>query len=94
MFSAPDFFSREIPRGKKQVLRRCVSCHDKATVHQSQIEQVCQIFLDAKYQNGEKYTKLAQNISNGRKIGQMSIKYTNTLHCKTLLNLPKFRFLV
>jgi hypothetical protein len=24
----------------------------------------------------------------------MSIKYTNTLHCKTLLNLPKFRFLV
>jgi hypothetical protein len=29
-----------------------------------------------------KYTKLSQNIPNGRKIDQMAIKYTNIFHCK------------
>jgi hypothetical protein len=33
-------------------------------------------FLGPKYQNGEKYTKLPQNIPNGHKIFQMVIKYT------------------
>jgi hypothetical protein len=36
--------------------------------------QGCQIFLGTKYQNGEKYTKLPQNKTNGHKIFQMAIK--------------------
>jgi hypothetical protein len=39
-----------------------------------------------------KYTKRPLNISNGRKIDQMVIKYTNNFHCKTLQNLPKLGF--
>jgi hypothetical protein len=58
------------------------------------VSQGCQIFLGPKYQNGEKYTKLPQNISNGRKIDQMVIKYTKIFHSKTLRNLPKLGFLV
>jgi hypothetical protein len=53
------------------------------------VTQGCQIFLGTIYQNGEKYTrfttkytKLPQTILNGRKIDQMSIKYTNIFHCK------------
>jgi hypothetical protein len=42
----------------------------------------------------EKYTKLPQNILNGCKIDQISIKYTNIFLCKTLQKLPKFGFLV
>jgi hypothetical protein len=38
------------------------------------IRQGCQIFLGPKYQNGEKYTKLPQNIPNGRKILPMTVK--------------------
>jgi hypothetical protein len=38
-------------------------------------EQGCQIFLVPKYQNGEKYTELPQNIPNGYKIFPMAIKY-------------------
>jgi hypothetical protein len=59
--------------------------------------QGCQIFLDATYQNGEKYqilfqitiniTVLPQNIPNGH-------KDANILHCKTHQNLPSFEFLV
>jgi hypothetical protein len=37
---------------------------------------------------------MATNISNGRKIDQMFIKYTNIFHCKTFQNLPKLEFLV
>jgi hypothetical protein len=36
--------------------------------------QGCQIFLGPKYQNGEKYIKLPQNVSNGHKIFPMAIK--------------------
>jgi hypothetical protein len=36
--------------------------------------QGCQIFLGPKYQNGEKYTKLPQNIQNGHKIFPMAVK--------------------
>jgi hypothetical protein len=39
-----------------------------------QVGRGCQIFRGAKYQNGEKYTKLPQNITNGHKIYQMSVK--------------------
>jgi hypothetical protein len=46
------------------------------------------------YQITPKYYKWLKNRPNGRKIDQMSIKYTNILHCKTLHNVPKFRFLV
>jgi hypothetical protein len=38
--------------------------------------------------------KWPQNISNGRKIDQMVIKYTKIFHCKTLLNFPKLGFSV
>jgi hypothetical protein len=34
----------------------------------------CQIFLDTKYQNGGKYTKLPQNIANVHKIYQVAVK--------------------
>jgi hypothetical protein len=35
--------------------------------HVGHLEQGCQIFLGPKYQNGEKYTKLPQNVTNGQK---------------------------
>jgi hypothetical protein len=38
--------------------------------------QGCQIFLGPKYQKGEKYTKLPQNIPNGYKIFPMAVKQT------------------
>jgi 23S rRNA A2030 N6-methylase RlmJ len=63
--------------------------------------QGCQIFIGPKYQNGENYTKLQQNISNGHKrfpmavkMGQMVIKYTKIFRSETLQNLPKLGFLV
>jgi hypothetical protein len=39
-------------------------------------EQGCQIFISTKYQNGEKCTKLIQNVPNGYKISLISIKYS------------------
>jgi hypothetical protein len=45
-----------------------------------------------------KYTKIPRSIPNVNKnitvIDQVSIKYTNIFHCKTLQNLPKFGFFV
>jgi hypothetical protein len=41
-----------------------------------------------------KCKKLPQNIRNGSKIDQISIKFTHTFRCKTLQNLPKLVFLV
>jgi hypothetical protein len=38
-------------------------------------EQGCQILLGPKYQNGEKYTKLPQNIPNGHKLFPMAKNY-------------------
>jgi hypothetical protein len=38
--------------------------------------QGCQIFLATTYQNGEKCTKLPQNIPNGHKIFPTAVKYT------------------
>jgi hypothetical protein len=57
-------------------------------------EQGCQIFIGLKYQNGEKYTRLPQNIPNGHKIfpiavkyvDQMVIKYTKIFHSKIYPN--------
>jgi hypothetical protein len=37
-------------------------------------EQGCQIFLGPKYENGEKYTKLPQNIPNGHETFLMAEK--------------------
>jgi hypothetical protein len=53
------------------------------------------IFLQTKNQNGKigKY-QMTINISNGRKIDQMVIKYTKIFGCNTLQNLSKFGFLV
>jgi hypothetical protein len=56
--------------------------------------QGCQIFLGATYQNGKNVPKWPQNIPNGCKIDEMSIKFTNIFYCKTLQNLPKLEFLV
>jgi hypothetical protein len=42
--------------------------------------------------NNPKYNKWSQNILNGRKIDQMSIKYTNIFHCMTVQNLPNWDF--
>jgi hypothetical protein len=63
--------------------------------------QGCQIFLDTIYQNGEKCTKLTQNILNGHKISpnvckifQMAIKFINIFQYRSLQNLPKLGFLV
>jgi hypothetical protein len=44
-------------------------------------------------------TKTGQNLPNfhelkNRKMDQVSIKYTNIFHCKTLQNLPQFGFFV
>jgi hypothetical protein len=39
-----------------------------------------------------KYTKWPYNISNGRKIDQMVIKYTKIFYSKTLQNLPDWDF--
>jgi hypothetical protein len=36
--------------------------------------QGCQNFLSPKYQNGEKYTELSQNIPNGHRIFIMAVK--------------------
>jgi hypothetical protein len=38
------------------------------------IHQGCQIFIGPKYQSGEEYTKLPQNIPNGLKIFPMAVK--------------------
>jgi hypothetical protein len=57
--------------------------------------RVARFFLVQNTKTGEKipkyhkYNNRTQNISNGRKIDQMSIKYTNILHFKTLQNVPK-----
>jgi hypothetical protein len=40
------------------------------------LQQGCQIFLAAKYQNQKKYTKQPQNVPNGHKIYQLAINYT------------------
>jgi hypothetical protein len=39
--------------------------------------QGCRIFLGPKYQKGEKYTKLPQNIPNGHKIFPMAVNKPN-----------------
>jgi hypothetical protein len=36
--------------------------------------QGCQIFLGPKYQKGEKYTNLPQNVPNGHKLFPMTVK--------------------
>jgi hypothetical protein len=41
---------------------------------------------------GTKFTKWPYNITNGRKIEQVAIKYIHIVQCKTLQNLPKLRF--
>jgi hypothetical protein len=46
------------------------------------------------YQITTKYTKCPKSISNGYKIDQMSVKYDNIFHCKSLQNSPKLLFLV
>jgi hypothetical protein len=41
-----------------------------------------------------KWGKITTALSNGHKIFQMTIKYTNIFHSKALLNLPQLGFLV
>jgi hypothetical protein len=40
----------------------------------------------------EKYTKISINRPNGHKRDQMTIKYANMSHCKSLQNLPKLGY--
>jgi hypothetical protein len=60
----------------------------------------CQIFLGKKYQSGKNIPNLLElyqisiNITKDCKMDQVSIKYTNIFHCKTLQNLPKLGCLV
>jgi hypothetical protein len=65
--------------------------------------RVARFFLVCtKYQNGRKihqwpqamYTKRPRSLPNGRKILQISIKYTNIFPSNALQNLPKSEFLV
>jgi hypothetical protein len=78
---------RSQKRGKKERdVRRvsgntcaCSACkreEEKERIEERQMENIkgCQIFLGPKYQNGDKYTKLPQNIPNGHKIFPMAIK--------------------
>jgi hypothetical protein len=48
--------------------------------------------MGGKYQMTTKYTKWPKNISNGRKIDQMVLKYATIFHCKPLQNVPKLGF--
>jgi hypothetical protein len=63
------------------------------------MQQGCQIFLDARYQKGERYTKNTPNIPKSHKniqnsliIDLMAINHTNIFHCKTLQDLPTLDF--
>jgi hypothetical protein len=50
------------------------SVSSKILLKDCPLEQGCQIILGPKYRNGGKYTKLPQNISNGRKIFPKAVK--------------------
>jgi hypothetical protein len=72
----------------------------RANYSTTSLEQGCQIFLRATYQNWEKFTKKHTftnghkyiHMTNGCKIDQMAIKYTNIFHWKSLRNLPNWDF--
>jgi hypothetical protein len=73
--------SAEVPLGAPQQTRFCLRLRFFAEGGKKQVssfantsKQGCQIFIGPKYQNGEKYTKLPQNIPNGHKIFPMAIK--------------------
>jgi hypothetical protein len=58
--------------------------------------QGCQIILGTTYQNSEKFIRWPQNVPNGHKIAQISVKYykyVNIFQCtRALQNLPKWWF--
>jgi hypothetical protein len=54
------FFSQSTTLEAKEVLASF-----SHTMLHNHLNQGCQIFLGPKYQNGEQYTKLPQNIPNG-----------------------------
>jgi hypothetical protein len=56
----------------------------ESTKQTSTTEQGCQICPGTTYQNGEKYTKLVQNIPNGHKNYQLAVKYRNQMAKKHL----------
>jgi hypothetical protein len=63
--------------------------------------QGCQICIGTTYPNGKNipqmttnYAKWPLKIQNGSKIDRMAIQFTSILHCRNILNLPKFGFLV
>jgi hypothetical protein len=59
------------------------------------LEQGCQIFLGATYQNGGIYTQWPQNVPYGHKIYQLALKFIVQMFIKIFQhipfqNLPKF----
>jgi hypothetical protein len=60
------------PSGKVILIFQLFDCEQVSAI--SAPEQGCQIFLGTNYQNGEKYTKLQQNIPNGHNIFPMALK--------------------
>jgi hypothetical protein len=62
-------------------------------MYKSTWEQGCQIFLDTKYQNGKKYTKLPRTIPNVPKIEQITVNGPSVHkknHHLPLQDTPKF----
>jgi hypothetical protein len=55
-------------------------------------DQRCQIFLGETHRKGKIYSKWPQRIPNGRKIYQMTVKYTKRFHSKAFLNISKLGF--
>jgi hypothetical protein len=92
----PIFFQND------EIIELCLSRPVKLTHAKQTPHPGCQIFLGPKKQNGEKCTKLPQNIPNGHKIFSMAvkyvdqkdIKYTKIFRSNTLQNLPKLGFWV
>jgi hypothetical protein len=88
----PFFPGATVPRRRAALRIRCF--HEKRF-----LTRVARFFLVQFPNTGEnvpkyqKYTKQPSNRSNGRKIDQMSIIYTNIFQCKALRNLPKLGFL-
>jgi hypothetical protein len=79
MYLLSMFFCKKLPPflypggGTKKRCWICPQNVDQCSRKKKAFCQGCQIFIGPKYQNGEKYTKLSQNIPNGYKIFQMAV---------------------
>jgi hypothetical protein len=93
-----------LPSGNPALKRQCPCSAEWTLLLQSSdrivSNRVARFFLALNtktgkiYQNTTNYTKCPQNITKDCKMDQVSLKYNNIFHCKTLQNLPKFGFSV